>query len=83
VRLAIGDSGRLRITSERGGLVAVTAPNGWLLSLLMSRVGLLPRIADGELLVSGLPPGAYSVSLPPNAATVVVARNEAALLQIR
>ena len=83
VRLAIGESGRLRITSERGGLVAVTGPNGWLLSLLMSRVGLLPRIAGGELLMSGLPPGAYSVSLPPNAATVVVARNEAALLEIR
>jgi len=82
VRLAIGDTGLLRITSARGGLLAMTAPNGWPLSLLMSRVGLLPRIAGGELLVSGLPPGAYSVSLPPSAATVTVARNEAASVGI-
>jgi len=80
VRLTVGEAGRLRVTSSRGGLVGVTAASGWPLSLLMSRVGLMPRLIGGELTVSGVPPGVYAVSLPPNSATVTVARNEAAVV---
>jgi hypothetical protein len=65
VTLQIGETGSLRISTEKqGGALNVEGPNGWNVSMLLRRIGTATTLsADRAMSLTGLPPGVYTLHL--------------------
>ena len=63
VVITVPTSGRMEVTSKQRGLLQISGPDGWNVSLLFSRLGNLPRSGPEATVIAGLPPGTYALSL--------------------
>ncbi len=63
--LALGDTGSLTmVTEERSGVPQIVDASGWDVTMLLSRLGVRPRLSAGlPLVIEGLPVGSYGISL--------------------
>jgi len=79
VELLLGETGGVRLAAaeEEGAVLGMRTAEGWDLAWLMTRLGRQPRIGAGrEIVVSGLPPGRYELSLGSWRRTVEVEEGE-------
>ncbi len=85
LQLATEQGGSLRVSTERAAEpVQVGSPGGWDVSWLLTRLGRRPVVEPGRpLLLEGLPPGTYEVSVDSAAHRVVVKSGETEEVFIR
>lgn len=85
VTLQLGDTGSLRISTEKqGGTVNVEGPNGWNVSMLLRRIGTAMTLStDRSMNLTGLPPGMYTLHLGPGSDQANVHPRETTLVTFK
>jgi hypothetical protein len=85
VTLQLGETGSLRISTEKqGGALNVEGPNGWNVSMLLRRIGTAMTLgADRSMNLTGLPPGLYTLHLGPGSDQANVRPRETTLVAFK